>query len=314
MAALRSQVENHLRNIDPCSGVVYLAERASAVTSIMRPVYEDIGYSAEDWAAMEAEAKETFLAAAKVRSVLPAGPPPTDRYWVTVPTLRENQKDGKLLPLEVEIRAFVPLRISRDFKIRSDQMSDRALLRQLVRDAAHRLGLEESKRLIDHAPETDGNGNKHWVGLKLSAENAAGENGAVNEKDILDAVLVAAESLLKKDLGGPYALVLSPRLSTRYASDIVGRSTARQGLSYVLGDDLKVVTLASIDQKNGYLISLGSGSIDLVDVDPLSLSKVGEDDGDLVLRLEERIVLRTMDENAVVELTVAESPKDDKTA
>jgi hypothetical protein len=96
----------------------------------------------------------------------------------------------------------------------------------------------------------------------------------------------------------------------KQASSPNGSTTNTKILQSVLGDGGQLVpvrspsAIAAAYGKRGIVISRGSAAFDLVEVGPATVALVGYDDADVLLRVEERLVLRVLDDRASLDIAL----------
>lgn len=287
---------------------------------------QQAGWTQEEFEGVLRAAEEGFQASAHVRQVLPAGPEAKDRYRVTVPKLTADP-----VTLGVETSAFVvPVRLSKRFVIRSDQLQDLALVQHLARKAGQLLGAAESVLFtqglaparalaplptgqtdaedVDHLSKSQGT-----VGggpaAKADADADADADKAKTEKSrsLFDRLVDAVATLQESGHFGPHSFLATPKVMSEFASmSDASRHHMREGIAQLLGDGYRTAVFPKSAIQGatdlGLLISTGGRPLDVVVVDPPTVALVGMSDGDLTLQVEERVALRIIDSTAIVKI------------
>ena len=253
-----------------------------------------------------------------VSGLFPEGPTPRDPYQVTVPRL-ERPENGLLQVSTAKVR--FPLRLDCAFKIPSQQLKDMAIIRQLVRTASQNVATAEGIVLTTGWPNGHASSRLEALGVKATQEEsdpivatapgntikeAASETDDAKSEALVESITEALDGLQTDGHFGPYALVLPNSLWRLYQTDLLSRR-GRRALVGLLNDDVKVArTPIDIGESAtpkfcaGVLLSLGNEAFDMVRTEPLDIAMVQFDGGDLIMRVEQRFVLRVMDTSAAV--------------
>jgi uncharacterized linocin/CFP29 family protein len=127
---------------------------------------------------------------------------------------------------------------------------------------------------------------------------------------VINVVRSAVSSLQSAGHFGPYAVLMLSGM-WEAASKVEGATLADRVIRLVLGEEGQLVPIRTpgtlkedTNKDRGIVISKGTGAFDLVEVSPASLALVEYSRGDLVLRVEERIVLRVLDSTAARNITL----------
>jgi hypothetical protein len=278
------------------------------------------GWTTEDYEKLEGVVRSTIAETAQVRSTLPVGPPAANAYQVVVPKIeRKTFAASKQLTMDTTIR-FVPVRISCMLRVASEQIGDPAVLTALARRAAHSVagfedlvlaygGFLDEREPMKHDSDDAGVTVAPLRGApSLSVEGFAPDPDPA-KPTVVDVVQKAVSALQSKGHFGPYSVLMLSEM-WKQASSVTGTKLNAEVMKCVLGEGGQLVPIRSPTEiakaygGRGIVISRGTGAFDLVQVSPPTVALVNYDAADLVLRVEERVVLRVLDASAAHDIVV----------
>ena len=275
----------------------------------------DTGWTEQEWMEIREAATSTFVQVTRVTALLPAGPEAPDPYRVSVPQIdRKQAKKEPYLELNTETSAL-PVHIGCKFKVAAPQLRDLNGIKQLARAAAQNLGIAESLLVYAGNTRSEVEVAVNELLTKLKVEVAGEFDGLLTYSDcdvvstedsddaLVDVFIKGVDELLERGHNGPYALIL-PSLMWRKFQNLALRASDRQAVRSMLGEDLVSMRAPidvgplldeSDDMSRGLLMSMGNHPVDIIRIEPVDVGVVCYEDGGLLMRVEERVVIRLND-------------------
>jgi uncharacterized linocin/CFP29 family protein len=219
------------------------------------------------------------------------------------------------------------VRIACEFLVRSDQIQDFDAVSQLVRAAAQRVAAAEDlvlafgRRLVGKDPplkKFNPWNDADLQGRGLSDFPLDGSIPGNLGEDPIEAVRKGITTLQTEGHTGPYAVLMLPKLWEE-ASESGGESAdQRKTIKTLIGEGgSSLLVPAPVNpsppagsalehniMRRGIVVALTPGAFDLVVVDAPHVAMVSQQGGDLVMRVEERLVLRFMDASATTDIAI----------
>lgn len=258
----------------------------------------------DTWDELEQLARDIVDQRARLRHAIPRGPDAIGAYSIVIP---EHVPGGELS--RDLSKTAPPIRLERRFKLLSEQMEDRDAVRALVERSARLLAVDEDRALLVGATVktvvldglTDGNATVTGGVASSAAPVAPAAN---------DVLAIARAAVLALETGGlpftqPFHIVWSDQAWARELDKAKPdyRRGQREALQHLLGHGGSIISLPQTAPANdtAVLFSPDPIAIDLVFAEYPTIALVEYKDGDVVLRVEERLRLRVVD-RAVIQV------------
>lgn len=242
------------------------------------------GWTADKWEHLESHARDVVNRYARLRQAIPRGPDMPGAY--VVPMIRAASAE----PLSLEITTAAPPNSAEaKFNLLPEQAADADLAARLVDRAARVLASREDAKLFE-------------LLTAAPIDSIQGEDAAT-----LVAMGVNGLRLAASPYAGPFCLLARPALWSAIA---VPTQPHPRGLipaiETLLGDGSRIIDVPSpADDAPSLLFAMDPFALELVTVEPPTISMIGLVGGVLSLRLHERFYLRIVDGQARRSLALA---------
>lgn len=257
---------------------------------------QDAEWTPEMWDSLNELARKVVEERAQLRKVIPRGPDAPNAYTVSVPRIVKGAGI-----IEIDTNASKPVtRIRYKLRIKAHQLHDLATIKLLVIKTAEQLARLEDFTLAF--------GNSHAFpdkGVSTLIENLVRSNHLVRTPaprsvNVITSIIEAAHEIRQKDAIGPLHAVLGSKAWDELAKKDVGaRVPGLEEAKHALGSpEARLARLPAVGDDYDHTVTVFSASptvLDLVWAQPVRMTHVGTDDGDLMLRLEQAFYLRIID-------------------
>ena len=288
----------------------------------------DAGWGNEDWGLVSTAVRETIHTTARVRSVLPRGPSAPLAYNVDAPTVNVPAPGGAVPrpPLTLNTTGTrQPIRISRNFEIKVDQLHDRDGILRVARRAAHLIAAAEDMMLLfggrasvsPIVQQVDASAAyiAATPGIWTTPANVIPAAGV----DPTEAVQLGIEILEGKGHYGPYAVLMTRPLWAQTAA-VQSDRRQKQVIAEILGPNGALEPVPATGALTGAPVAAGDNTpltkigvvfsphaFDFVEIEPPSVAFVDHvpANDSILLRVEERFVLRVIEADASCLIGVA---------
>ena len=270
---------------------------------------DDVGWTPDQWTALNDQARQVVTDQAKLRPLIPAGPEMPNAYVVQTPPL-----GGAPLEFDTEAPTLPVVRLRIKFVVRAEQLHDTALIGRLVDRAGRRLAAAEDAVLMYGGLAVLG-ADVDARGLRIETPGLATYGGAIvtpvggGPFAALDGLVAAARDLRKRGWHGPFNAALDVDYWNALAMTFPGRNTdGFRRAARILGSEqdsrfgLAPPGLGSEDPL-AVVFEPSASIVELATVHPPRLSHVEMKDGDVILRIEEAFLLRLFDPEGVQTVT-----------
>jgi len=266
---------------------------------------DDVGWTPDQWTALNDQARQVVTDQAKLRPLIPAGPEMPNAYVVQTPPLL-----GDPLEFDTEAPTLPVVRLRLKFVVRAEQLHDTALIGRLVDRAGRRLAAAEDAVLM-YGGLASLTGGVEARGLRKTTPGLATYAGVLAPPESggpyagLDGLVAAAAKLRERGWHGPFNAALDVNYWNALARTYPGRNTDgfRRGARILGSEQGSQFGLAPPLDKDSEPLAVvfepSESIVEFVTVHPPRLSHVEMDDGDLVLRIEEAFLLRLFDAKGV---------------
>jgi hypothetical protein len=299
------------------------------------------GWKADDWTEVEMSVRNAVERHAQVRRVLPRTTATAGCYSIVVPKLA-RPRDASPLALETDL-ASAPVSIRCNFKVQSDQLGDRGVVHRLAAHAARTIAYVEDLVLLfggwlrqealhSRARVSLRGFHEHRDGvpsgtLGLMTTHPCAAMQAAGDPLALVTHAIAGLQTAVEPYFGPYAVVALgefwKQMNAPGSQPGSGAPIDRVRATLLGGEAVPVAGppcsaadpcecfVAGGAAKNtsplhrALVIAVDSLALELVHLDDAKIALVHYEDGDLVLRVEESFLLRVMDGNAAVTVSLA---------
>lgn len=272
---------------------------------------DDVGWTPDQWTALNEQARQVVTAQAKLRPLIPAGPQMPNAYVVQTPPL-----GGTPLAFDTQEPTRPVVRLRFRFVVRAEQLHDVVLVGRLVDRASRRIAAAEDAVLMyggradltAYDVEVRGLG-KETPGLATRPGGAAAPPVQNGPYVSLDGLVAATGAARDRGWFGPFNAALDVEYWNSLAASFAGSSTdGFRRASRVLGSPQESrLGLAPKLKDAKYPLAVVfepcASILDLVTVHPPRLSHVEMKDGDVILRVEEAFFLRLFDPMGVQAVT-----------
>jgi uncharacterized linocin/CFP29 family protein len=289
---------------------------------------ELVGWTDQRWTAVEEATRKALARTAKCRRVIPIGAEQIGVKGVVIPTI-----EGPPVAYGVDT-VITPMWIFVDLTLDDQHADDEAAVFRLVESAAAQLGFGEDKYVIGSiSPPTRGSGAPVApaaappqgsgslpripalppASLKKNKRDAKqtriqAEGKVPTAVEIAAAVLTAQGELETADRPGPCGLLLHSRLFATLADLSSGGVPYLQRVEQFI-DSSEIAGTSALDGSNvaGILFRLEPPAFDLVQTAQPTVTVLerrgGQTGGQTDLRVEEDVVVRILDEDAIHHIT-----------
>jgi uncharacterized linocin/CFP29 family protein len=264
---------------------------------------QTVGWTQSRWQRMNRVVSEIFGRVPWIRRVLPTGSPQASAYAVSTP--KTVTPPGRDAPLELNTSAtMAPVYLKRRLRIRPEQTDDEDAIMRLVQGAATRIAQGEDAVLLK-GEGAKGDLDKLGVTYDSTLDNVGGLLDAKVAELVpashsaLDVAVAGVSALEGHGCIGTYSAVLSNRDWRSAWNPLPGSPVPQlEQIHHALGTDLVVGSAFLGGGRRAIVFCRDEWGHDLIVATKPAIDFEGWQDGHLILRVEERFLLRIINGNA----------------
>jgi uncharacterized linocin/CFP29 family protein len=265
-----------------------------------------VGWPDDRWQRIDRVVGEVFELVPWVRQILPDGPEPDSSYAISLPKAVVTGDVGS--PVELNTgKTLPPVHLKHTLRLKPDQLEDDDAIVRLVRSAATRVAQAEDAVLLLGTEARKELGSLGVVSNE-SLENQAGLLRAATTTNAgqgpLEAVVAGISELESKGFVGTYTAVLSSGDWRESRLPLPGMAVIQlEQIQHALGTILVAGSPYLPDGVRAVVLSREEWGYDLVVAQKPRVDFEGWDEGHLILRVDERFLLRIIDDRTACVVT-----------
>lgn len=264
---------------------------------------ELVGWTEERWNAVQEAAEQSIERTAKCRSVIPIAPDQIGAKTVLVPTVKRGKDGGYHLDTE---NVITPEQLSMKLKFDDRHSEDEEMILRLVESAAAELGSIEDKTVL--AKGTNESPRKSYIiSKKMEESDKSVSLTSKNGTGLINAVSEALSKLEANIRPGPCGLLLGTWFFSLLCRPVeAGKAPPLHQIEPLIGSS-EITGTSALAGKDacegdvcGILFRNEPAALDIVFTQTPTVTVVERTGGETVLRVEEELATRMLDEAGVI--------------